>query len=433
MKATLLLHANLLYAEIPFSQIPRVVDRSYIPVLEAINRTDGIRIVLDFSGFTLELLAGEHPGLYGGSPRAITLLREGIRAGRVEITGTSWSHAVLPLMPPDLIEEDIRLYLASANRILGIRPRGFFPPELGICPLLPPILRRNGYSWSFLDGDFIDYTHAGHLNTANDFEPIPPSFGKLTAMVKDKGILSKLFHLREMKRRMRRSLNWRPIRWQGTERATVTGVLSNTVWHAYFLASMARVAVLHERKLLRMIDRMVSREPTGLFIPFTGDIEFYGFRGNTVKETIPVSRLESLFRFFSDHPRIELLLPSEYLDREPADGLPLYVKSGSWSSDKDFDLWDKDADNSLLNRLSLQAWERYRERADRFAPEERERLLKTLLLAYNSDGRGWAPLPEHRLFCFDKAMEAIRLHPSEWNGFPESDTVPGASPQQMVS
>ena len=36
-------------------------------------------------------------------------------------------------------------------------------------------------------------------------------------------------------------------------------------------------------------------------------------------------------------------------------------------------------------------------------------VLKTLLLAWNSDGRGWTPIPERRLFCLDHALEARRL------------------------
>ena len=70
---TILLHANVLYAEYPLSDIPRIVETSYLPVLESIRKRDSLAVVLDFSGFTLEVLNGEHPRLYGGSRDVIDL------------------------------------------------------------------------------------------------------------------------------------------------------------------------------------------------------------------------------------------------------------------------------------------------------------------------------------------------------------------------
>ncbi len=64
---TLLLHANLLYAEFPFSEIPNVVDKSYLPVLEMLEKNPAYRIVLNFTGFTLDVLDGAFPE-YGRVP-----------------------------------------------------------------------------------------------------------------------------------------------------------------------------------------------------------------------------------------------------------------------------------------------------------------------------------------------------------------------------
>jgi len=65
---------------------------------------------------------------------------------QVDLTGTSWSHAILPLMPPVLIEEDLRLFGEAARRILDYSPRGFFPPEMGISPLMPVSYRMQDTS-----------------------------------------------------------------------------------------------------------------------------------------------------------------------------------------------------------------------------------------------------------------------------------------------
>ncbi len=38
-----------------------------------------------------------------------------------------------------------------------------------------------------------------------------------------------------------------------------------------------------------------------------------------------------------------------------------------------------------------------------------DRILHHLLLAENSDGRGWNPIPERRLFCYKHALKAIEI------------------------
>ena len=58
---SLLLHANLLYAEFPFSEIPNVVDKSYLPVLEMLESNPQYKVILNWTGFTLEVLEGKFP------------------------------------------------------------------------------------------------------------------------------------------------------------------------------------------------------------------------------------------------------------------------------------------------------------------------------------------------------------------------------------
>ena len=84
----------------------------------------------------------------------------------------------------------------------------------------------------------------------------------------------------------------------------------------------------------------------------------------------------------------------------------LYLKSGSWSSDNNFDLWEKESDNEILNKACEEAYFLFRKKykMNKTFKNKDLDILKALLLSYNSDGRGWTPLPEHRLFCFNKAL-----------------------------
>ena len=406
--ASVLLHANLLYAEIPIRSIETVVENSYMPILELLKRRPGYRAVLNFSGFTLELLSGEHPEIYRGSPEALDLLRDCIAGGKVELTGTSWSHAILPLMPDWLQEMDVALCARTIFRLLEYRPVGFFPPELGISPLLPAMLGNAGYRWSFFDRDFLAMTEGGQLNAFNDFEPIPPSFTKRTAEVKQRGLIPRLRHMAGIMRHLRESRDFSPIDWIGAGGGRIAAYGCDTAWTSYALICLSRQALLSEKRLIGTIRRILRSPVRGLFIPYSSDIEFYGFGGNTIKDPIPVSRLETLMDALCGDPRLELTLPTEYLEKTDSPLNASYLKAGSWSSDRNFDLWEREPDNRILNRQSGEASELYRRRLKGMSPEEDLDLLKSLLLSYNSDGRGWTPLPEHRLFCLDKALEVKR-------------------------
>jgi hypothetical protein len=402
---SILLNGNLLYAEHPFSEIGNMVDKSYVPVLEMILSNPRLKVVLNLTGFTLELLAGEQPDIYAGSPGAVGLLKEALAKGQVEVTGTSWAHMILPLAPWDLAVADMEMFLETVDRVLGYRPSGFFPPELCISPLMPAALRRHGYRWTYVDRALIGLTEENRLNAYDDYEPIPPSFNKKTAEVQFKGPLSQLRHARRMEREIASMEDLAPVDWLGAEGESIPAFLCEERWLAYVLICLARIAILNEKKLFKMIDRIAGRY-RGYFMPYS-DIEMFGYGGNVVKDGIPVERLGAFLEHVDGNPGMRCRLPSDYADSHEEGLKTLYLKSGSWSTDKDFKLWADDPDNEVLNATAREAYRAFSARKDSLAESERRESLRTLLLTFNSDGRGWVPIPEHRLFCFDKALEVI--------------------------
>ncbi len=403
---TLLLHANILYAEIPFKNIPLVVKNSYIPVLKIILKNPEIKVVLNFSGFTLEVLNEEHQDIYEGNSEVISLLKEGLKNNQIELTGTSWAHAVLPIMPLPLIKKDIELFNSTCKRILDYKPKGFFPPELGIAPIMPPILKEFGYDYCFFDSEFIKYTEKGYLNNYNDFEPKTPlSFTKETAKAKYGSIQTQLRHLSIMDKQLKNNRDFKPVTWLGAENSSITGLSCHSAWITYSLVCLSRISIMNEKKLFKTITQY-AKNYTGLFMPYSSDIEFYGYGGNTVKDPVPVSRLESLIDFLLYNENTKLILPSEYLKQNMDEHKSLYLKSGSWSSDNNFELWEKESDNEILNKVCEEAYFLFRKKykMNKTFKKKDLNILKALLLSYNSDGRGWTPLPEHRLFCFNKAL-----------------------------
>ncbi len=404
----LLLHGNLLYAEMPFERMPLIVQQSYLPVLRMVSGLESARVALNFSGYTLELLNGEHPQLYAGSPEAVALLRELAAAGRVEITGTSWAHAILPMLPPALAAEDIRLYRESAARVLGVAPDGFFPPEMATGPLMPGLLAAAGYRWSFVDADLVAVSGRGELNDCNEYERVQPSLAHLTARAKFRGPLAQLRQLARLERHLGGEAVPEPILWQGAGGARIPALPCDAAWLGYALICLSRMVVMSERRLLALVRRAGRTRGRGLLLPYFGDLEFFGYGGNTIKEPVPVERLEFLLRALSRDPGLELVPPGRYAAGAMPEA-PVYVKSGSWSSQRDFALWQNEPDNATLNALCCRTFDMLQAREGRLDPQQRNAILRTLLLAWNSDGRGWTPIPEHRLFCFDRALEAQAL------------------------
>jgi hypothetical protein len=401
----MLFHANLLYAEFPLARIGEMVEKSYIPVLETILSGRVRRTVFDITGITLELLAGEHPDIYSGKPEALSLIREGVAAGKIEITGTSWAHAVLPTLPLPLQEEDIALFKRTASRLLGVTPVGFFPPELGISPLLPDLLRRAGYRYCFADRELVEFSRAGLLNDYNDFRRRPESVAKRAARALTGGLVAKARTLAFLDRRLRTVTDWSPVLWQGAGQAALPLLTLDAAWITWSLLSFSRAFFLSERQLARRLGR-VPDTCRGFLFPYSSDVEFFGLGGNTLNVPIPVSRISAFYDRLEERG-VEISLPGAHPEEWEGELVPVYCRAGSWSTDKDFALWQNDPDNRVLDDLALTAYRAFQEKADGLSPETREAVLKQLLLSFNSDGRGWTPVPEHRLFCFNRARRVL--------------------------
>ncbi len=208
-----------------------------------------------------------------------------------------------------------------------------------------------------------------------------------------------------MENLLKNDRDFNPVTWLGAKDSSITGISCKSVWITYSLICLSRISIMNEKKLIKTISKY-AKNYTGLFMPYSSDIEFYGYGGNTIKDPVPVSRFESLIDYLLDCNDINLILPSEYLEQNKEGYKELYLKSGSWSSDNNFDLWQKEADNEILNKVCEEAYNMFRRvyKLNRKFKKKELELLKALLLSYNSDGRGWTPIPEHRLFCFNKAL-----------------------------
>ncbi|HIP89387.1 MAG TPA: hydrolase [Thermococcus paralvinellae] len=359
MAYALVFHVNLQYAEIPRSEIPKVIGKSYIPTIFGLIKSE-IPFALNMTGFSLQYLPKDF----------IALIKEGIESDLVEIVGTPYTHAILPLLLLDRVEAQIAKDKVIKERTFEVKPKIFWPPELAYDPIIPAILRDCGYDEVFVDGEALLFSN--HLNSA--IKPIKPLCPHLIKAQRREGFLywNYLLRLRELKNAIKLVFGGK-VTLKAVEE--ITGV---PVWVAVNTAVMLGICgfpLMNIKKAVRWIEGLDE------IILYGTDLEFFGYR-DLAGYVLSVQRLGELINELNN----EIVLPSTLKHS----GRSLYLRTSSWAPDKGLDIWTKDWGNQRLNMLS---WGLKWEHA---------------FLAENSDARGWEPLAERRLDAFKAVYRAWR-------------------------
>jgi alpha-amylase/alpha-mannosidase (GH57 family) len=120
------------------------------------DRTDVGRVHLSLSGTLLETLTspGFQERVYGivdcGS-----LLWHLQNTSIVEVLGTGYYHPVLPLIPPADWPDQVERWQQLAGHLFKRSFGGFWPPEMGFCMELIPLLVRQGYRYVLVDSEHV--------------------------------------------------------------------------------------------------------------------------------------------------------------------------------------------------------------------------------------------------------------------------------------
>ena len=125
----------------------------------ALWRYEGLaRVHLALSGTLLETLADPafQERVYGVVDCGSLLWH--LQNGRVvDVLGTGYYHPVLPLIPAvDRAEQLERWQGLGRHLFPDARLGGFWPPEMGFCMELIPLLRRLGYRWVLVDSEHVE-------------------------------------------------------------------------------------------------------------------------------------------------------------------------------------------------------------------------------------------------------------------------------------
>ncbi len=354
----LIFHGNLQYAEIPKSEIGKVIEKSYIPTINKLVSNE-IPFALNITGFSIPLL-----------PRGlIKEIEEGISSGLIELTGTSYTHAILPLLELNRVEKQIEKDLEIKEEVFNYSPKLFWPPELAYDPILPAILRDFQYEKIFVDGEAL--LLSGNMNTA-----IKNTVVEYDRLVKASYGINPYFNYFLGLPKLKKSLKYvfpGTVKLLGVKE--ITGI---PVWQPVnitLMLGLGRFPLMNEKRAARLLRR------TKNVMLYGTDLEFFGYMPFGGK----IMNIDSLISFVRKNS-LKIVLPSKL----PSSGREFYLKTSSWAPDKSLRIWYEDEDNRRLNLLARDM------KGDR------------AYLAENSDARGWEPLSERRLDAFKAIYEEWR-------------------------
>lgn len=142
--------ANFLHFYQPADQQPdileAIVTQSYRPIIEGIKKNKNVHLTININGALFELL---HKF---GYKDIIEDLKNLVKEGRIEITGSAKYHALLPLISEEEIERQIKLNTETLKKFLGnYTPNGFFSPEMAYDDKIGKIIEKLGFKWLILD------------------------------------------------------------------------------------------------------------------------------------------------------------------------------------------------------------------------------------------------------------------------------------------
>jgi len=129
-------------------------ERSYLPLVECLERHPRIRLALHYTGYLLDHLRQHHPDF-------IEKVRALVARGQVEVMGGGYYEPILPSIPDrDKRAQSVRLRDA-VEKAFGVAPTGFWLAERVWEPALAKPLAEAGYGYAILDDSHFEMVGVG--------------------------------------------------------------------------------------------------------------------------------------------------------------------------------------------------------------------------------------------------------------------------------
>ena len=391
------LYLNAQYAEIPPQDVPKLVEKSYRPVLKTLLKRSDDKFLFAVTGRSIEILAEDYPDV-------LKLIQQLVKKQILQIMGGTYTNPVLALIPTESKERQIATHLSLVKKYFGVRPSGFCPPEFTWDPTLSETLKKFGYRWSVILQHQIDFSER-----PNEFATVlinrPEYSANTWAKVMYRSLLRRLLTLPKIQILFNRELNIRnhePFKILGTN-DKIIGIKTVRTWTGFIIAATANKVLQSRYKLQRMLD-WHTENSSGLFFPLFGDLENINFHGNSPIE-FPLENFIAYLDLIKKNNKLVYHFPDEYLKKHPANE-KIYIKTSSGEPSASLDIWERDPDSMRLENLCVEI----RTKLNNLKSGSKKQIIeKLLMLAENADGRGWNPVPERKLACFQAALEALEM------------------------
>lgn len=143
--------ANFLHIYQPPTQkeiwVRRITKESYQKLFSGFLKIPKCRLTLNINSVLCELLEK-----WGGEG-VLRDIKELLKQGKLELTGSAKFHPFLPLMPEEEIERQILLNEEGLTKYFGEywKRKGFFSPEMAYSDKVAKVAKKVGYEWIIID------------------------------------------------------------------------------------------------------------------------------------------------------------------------------------------------------------------------------------------------------------------------------------------
>lgn len=136
---------------IPFHQpltasdadMAQACDSCYLPILDAIEAHDNLRVSLHFTGHLLDYLARKREEF-------LLRIKSLTKRGQVEVLGGLFYGGIPALLPEMDVRGQIEMAGEFWDSFLGVVPKGFWLSELAWTPELPRLVEETGLEYGFI-------------------------------------------------------------------------------------------------------------------------------------------------------------------------------------------------------------------------------------------------------------------------------------------
>jgi len=367
---------NLQFAEQPVDKTDLLVTQGISPLLDLYDAFPSIKADFFFTGYTDKYLLRHHPEI-------IDRVKAMQGRGQISIGTYTYTHPVLTLIPYEDVQRQLAKGLDADEEIWGFRPSGLLLPEVSWDVTLPQIMPELGIDWVIV------------------YEALVPAYAGASAFPGS-------------------------VKLQGINGTTITGILAHDalrgpIWD-FTESGEGLDAYLKQLETFHagvINDQLLALKTDAEFLYFSGITRLGLSEGDSLPGDPPgLADMHLLYEALESLPNVQFTTIPEWLDEHPPEKTVFAESKGGNDA---LDRWLRGQGRERLNILEADAREHIR-MADGIltiaetqglntdtARQIYEQAWDQLLLAENSDGRGFDPHSSRKIFVAEAAVKAAQL------------------------